>query len=534
MRPLLTALALVAFCVSAHAQIFAVSFRDEKIAKKYKEHLVVLNGESCVVGEGKYAIFIDGDTIKYAGSGKNELWVADSADPAFVPYKYKGDERIPANPKGVLEINGEHIRGIRVLIQEQSIAGLAEEYRERNARIQELMTERDAAAKASREWFMAHQRLISNYERMQLWMASTCFTAAAKKLDKEIERQRKNVAADALAQRLAAAKATIKTVDTPSDLVEASQAISGGKVAFKVQESMHVRIIYRTEVGDDRVHALLEFAEEAIDGFRGDCVDPYLDVDFEDRIPDRVFCEFWFGPDEESEYDRYATTSYRHDWGKNKAESLKMGGAAIVRALPPEAVHYWKFTETSDLEGMVAHGLGHDLALLHYQGSLTKPSFQDWVLEGVGFYVSLEFLGRNSVSCKTFKETHYVHEKRAGAERKEQMGLRDFYNAVALDAGPPIDKLAAKDLYELEEPDLAKSWSFFDYVAKKERKQGQLFLRAAFEYSREKTTFIQKWRDKANQIFDVDEGDVFKAIDARWREFAETGQETGDTARRKG
>jgi len=197
-------------------------------------------------------------------------------------------------------------------------------------------------------------------------------------------------------------------------------------------------------------------------------------------------------------------------------------------------VSYWKYNPDSDLEGMVAHELGHVLAQLQYNLSMTKPLAQDWLLEGAGFYVSLEFLGRNSVTCKQFKETHYVHEKKKEGERDMKLGLRDYYNALALDSGPSIDKLALKDLYSLDEADVAKSWSFFDFLVKKEGKEGQLFLRAACATSKDKATFIQKWREKANQIFAIDNGDVFKAIDTRWRAFAESGQETGDAARRKG
>lgn len=534
MRSILTALVLILLAAVSQAQIFAVSFKDDKVARKYKDHLVTIGGESVVVGEGKFSIYIEGTSIKYSGAGKNELWVSDPADPSFVPYKYKGGERVPSNPKGVCEISGEHIKNIRVLIADQSLAGMAEEYRDRLAKLQEIAGERDAAVKASREWFMAHQRLISNYERLKSWLSSTCFPAAAKKIEKEIERQKKNVTADALLERLTKAKAAIHLANTPTDLVAAATDISAGKVTFKVQESLHVRIVYRSEVGDERVKALLEFAEEGIDGFRGDCVDPYLDVDFEDKIPDRIFAEFWFGPEDENEYDRYATEYYRHKWGDHKAESLKMSGAALVRALPPESVHYWKFSEQADLEGMLAHGLGHDLGMLHYNMSLTKPVKQDWLLEGVGYYLSLEFLGRNTVTCKTFKETQYAHEQKKEGEKKEQLGLRDIYNALALESGPSIDKLAMKDLFSLEEADVAKSWSMFDFLAKKEGKNGQKFLRAACQFSNDKGTFIAKWREKANLIYEVSAGDVFKKLDERWKAFAETGQETGDTARRKG
>lgn len=534
MRTLLTALALLLCTSLAQAQIYAVSFKDEKVARKYKSNLVVIGGESVVVGEAKFAIFIDENSINYAGNGRNELWVADPADPSFVPYTYKGDERVPSHQKGVLSISGEHIKKISVLIREQSLAGLSSEYAGRLATIADISSERDLAVKASREWFMAHQRLISHYERLHTWLAGTCYPLAAKKVEKEIERQRKSVAADALAERLAKAKASIKTVDTPTDLAKAAEVATAGRMTFKVQESLHARILYRNEISDERVRALLEFAEEIIDGFRGDCVDPYLDTDFEDKIPDRMFTEWCFGPDEIPEFERFGNEYYRIDWTKNREERLKVAGSPRTRSLPPESVHYWKYTADSDLEGMVAHDLGHDLTALHYNLSLTRGTNQDWLFEGVGFYLSLEFLGRNSVTCKAFNESRYVHEKKTPGERKEQMGLRDYYNALALDFGPAIDKLAPKELFTFEDPDVAKAWSFFDYLVKKEGKQGQRFLRSACKLANDKPTFIQKWREQANELFGVPQGDVFKQIDDRWRKFAETGQETGDKSRRKG
>jgi hypothetical protein len=237
-------------------------------------------------------------------------------------------------------------------------------------------------------------------------------------------------------------------VDTPSDLVAFSQSISGGKIAFKVQESMHIRIVYRTEIDDERVKALLEFGEEAIDGFRGDCVDPYVDEGFEDKIPDRMFSEFWFGPDDESEHERYLSGYYRFTWGPDKAEILKVSGTAMLRALPPEALHCWKYRDDLDLEGLVAQVSGWRCCNF----SLTKSLDQAWLLEGAAFYVSLEFFGRNNVTCKGFKKTHYVHEEKKEGERDMRMGMRDFYNSLALELGPPIDKLAAKDLYSMDEP----------------------------------------------------------------------------------
>jgi hypothetical protein len=246
-----------------------------------------------------------------------------------------------------------------------------------------------------------------------------------------------------------------------------------------------------------------------------------------------MFAEWFFGPTDFDESEVMLKEYYRKDF-KDADRRRKLSGKPFHRGLLPESVHTWRWDESTDLQGVIAHGLGHDLTALHYNLGITRAAAQDWLFEGVGFYVSLEFLGRNSVTCKEFKETTYVHEKRKEGERDAKLGLRDFYNALALDFGPPIDKLAPRELFSFEDADVAKAWSFYDFVVKKEGKQGQLFLRAACEASKDKATFIQKWREKTNQIFAFGEGDVFKAIDTRWKVFAETGQETGDTARRKG
>jgi hypothetical protein len=96
------------------------------------------------------------------------------------------------------------------------------------------------------------------------------------------------------------------------------------------------------------------------------------------------------------------------------------------------------------------------------------------------------------------------------------------YNAIALELGRPIDQLARKSLFELDDADLAKSWSFLDYIARAEGKPGQLWLRSAGEHSHNDKTFLAEWRTDAARILGVGEADAFKAMDARWRQFAET------------
>lgn len=63
---------------------------------------------------------------------------------------------------------------------------------------------------------------------------------------------------------------------------------------------------------------------------------------------------------------------------------------------------------------------------------------------------------------------------------------------MELEAGAAIDRLVLKPLFEMGDGDLAKSWLFFDWIAKKGGKEGQLFLRFCCEHSHDKPTLINK------------------------------------------
>jgi hypothetical protein len=521
----------IALACPASAQILTVHFKDAKSAAKYRKQTVEVAGEAVLVGEAKYGVSFEDSKVSWLSSGTLEFYLGDPQDPSHVPYKFQGDQRVPASPKGVAEVTATHVARIGVLMRDENLYGLAQEYRERLARIAELTAERDAQPKASREWFLVHRRLVSRYESLQTWLASTLYPDAAKKLQKEIDRQSKTVAAEALELRASKGKAAIHPMPTPPDLVEASQAISAGKHVFGVQESEHLRIVHLDTLPAERVTELLELGEDIIEGFRREFVDPYVGPDYEDHVPDRLFSEWWFGPAENSDHDRYYTQYYRLVWGDRKKELVEADATGARRPLPPEHLHYCKLIEDVDVEGWVAHQLGHDLAQIHFDKNRAGMQLP-WLKEAVGYYLSLEYLGRNNVTCKGFeKPAKYVHEKKQEGEKKARLGLRDFYNSLALDEGRPIDMLAIRDLYEMDDADLAKSWSFFDFVAHREGKAGQLFLRAMCQAAREQASFVKDWRAKAEEIYEVEGEDVFKLIDERWRKFAEAGQETGDAKR---
>jgi hypothetical protein len=108
MRTLLTLLLVLFLTSTARSQIYAVSFKEAKDARKYKNHLVLINGEQVVVGESKYAIYIEGDSIKYAA--QERLWVALRRS-NFVPYARKKNAALqPQGRAGDSRGDQEHPR----------------------------------------------------------------------------------------------------------------------------------------------------------------------------------------------------------------------------------------------------------------------------------------------------------------------------------------------------------------------------------------------------------------------------------------
>ena len=76
----------------------------------------------------------------------------------------------------------------------------------------------------------------------------------------------------------------------------------------------------------------------------------------------------------------------------------------------------------------------------------------------------------------------------------------------------------------MDDADLAKSWSFFDYVARKRGAAGQRWLRAAGKHSLERGTFIERWRESAATILEVEPAQAFRSLEASWRDYASTAQ----------
>jgi hypothetical protein len=271
-------------------------------------------------------------------------------------------------------------------------------------------------------------------ERLRTWLDTTAFPEAAKKLGAELDKQKKTVAKEAYAQRLAAALASIQLAATPPKLAELGKQLAPN-AQFHVQESRHLRITYDVRLPDEQVKELLVLGETMIDGFRADFVDGYVGEDFKDTIPDERFMEFWFGPEEKNAHEHFLTDWYGVSWGDHKDERVAAMSGRYRRNQQPEYLDYWKISDNKDFDAIVAHQLGHVLANLHYnQGR--KSDVPSWLEEGVGYWLALSYLGKNGVTCKGFeKDKDYAKPAGTAAERSVFLGESEIMTRLALEKG---------------------------------------------------------------------------------------------------
>ncbi len=520
--------ALPLFASFCEAQIVVIHFTDQKVAKRYKKHARPLGDELVLIGEPvpKGGIQVKNGGITYRGASasmgsnnQNELFVLDSKNPEAVPYKVEDGQKTVKSRKSVVALPGEDIGRIEMFMRGEDLRSLASEYRYRRHRIEAHEVARKAEDKGSAKWFTYHRLVVLEYQRLHSWLEQNTFFVAAQKLQKQIGKELKVAKEDALASRAKKAMESIHSVDTYPDLIKASKEITGGKMEYSVKESQHVRLVYFQDISHVRAKACLELAETIIEGFRVECVDPYLSETFPDQIPDGLFMELMWTPEDSGQFIRFLQEYYHLQLSERQLKD-PMGGTRFSRPRHPREIFVYRLREGFSPEGAMAHSVGHALADYHYNGgpmSMNMP----WLGEGLAYYVSFEYTGRNSVVCKSFEEGNYVRPEGEQVERT-WYGLRDIYHRTALESGRRVDRMALLKLFELEDGDIAKAWSLIDWVFKELKGDGQRWLREGTSAARSRKSFIATWRAASQEVFGVEPSkNVFVVLEERWREFAE-------------
>jgi hypothetical protein len=176
------------------------------------------------------------------------------------------------------------------------------------------------------------------------------------------------------------------------------------------------------------------------------------------------------------------------------------------------------------------------LANLHWnQGRADSAgALPDFLFEGLAYELSLSWLGRNSVTCKEFVQEQYAKPKGASEVANSiRMGELELYAKVALESGPPVDALIRKPLHQMSDGDLAKSWSFVEFLLTQKNKPGQLFLRQLCDVISKSGLSNTQIRELAEKSFGVANQDVFKVLDEQWKAHVELLQKNGPDPKKK-
>lgn len=528
--PVLLAWALVLLgASSASAQIFEVKFTDEKAAKKYKKYMVEIDGQQRFIGELRSGMtYTPEKGTNYDKAGRSEWFVPNPDDPLSLPYKVKDGVIQKAIKKQVGGVQNAHVAAVVMFAPNSSWYAIGEEYSQRVARLEEMEAKRDALPEGESAWQSEHRLLLEEMEQTRAWLVSLGFSGAAEDLAKEMKKQSKVIGREAAIKREQRAMEGIGKVSVAEEVTASAEQWANG-ARFRMQQSQHCRVIYYDAMTDASVAAGLQMAEKAILGFRARFVEPYLAEDFQDRIPEDVFIEWYFGPTDMTAHEKMFEEHFGMSWGPQKAERLKSEGSRNFRGGDEaEWFYYWRNDKNEDPAGKMANNLGVTLATIHYGTGFGAVSM-DWLEEAVGYWVSLEYLGRNLVTNRAFDWSREDGERTVGRGGKQeeddkktvgegvvQAGERTLYLESALAEGAPFSVLMTTRLFDMKRGDVAKSWAMFEYLNRHDPRKAQLFLREMAKLARSGGDFHVNLRKKAETLYEVRGQDVFKKLDTDW------------------
>ncbi len=530
-RVVLLFLGYLLLASSAVGQVYAMDFKDPKFAKGYKKFLYTWNGRQVVLVEIRGGLSRDSrGAFTWKPNDRLEFYVQDQSNPLNLAYKIDKDGLMQTKKKSLtIGISGDRFAGLTPFMRNESFHTLALEYQRRLDSLDQLKALRKEESEGSAAWFSFHQQYVREMELLQMWLQQTGYPKAANKLERELFRAKKRVSVAKKARKDAAIN-SIHKVDVDPDLTAVAHELGGPDLNFHTQESMHLKIVYHTGIDDEHVSRLLELGETAIDGFRTQFVDPYRDEEFQDFIPDNLFLEFFFSTDQRLHYEKFYEDYFQASWGSGADRERRLNIHGTSTQNGNVFVSYWMCDKDADLEGIVIHQLGHRLAERHYQ---MHGSGQDWLAEGVAYYLSFNFLNRNSVTCIAFKppppRRGGTMAKGANKKKKKEetqtvavmRGLRDVMAGVAIHEGIPFSQLVPKRLYDFENGDTAKSWAFYTYIAEEKGKAGQLWLRSLAPILFE-DNFQLKIRELTEKLFELHGADPMMLLEEDWSQYMQS------------
>lgn len=549
--PLFLIAVLLISTAAAEAQILKLNLKDEKTAKRYKKYLRRISGTPCLIGEAKAGFTIKGKNLQIDSAPKVvEIYLIDTAKPSKVPYKFQRGVKVPTSKRGWLSVPKADLNptaSAGFFNDRQTILGLATEHELNLKRLEELEEKRKAAKKGSKDWIDWQRRALSARRRIVAWLREFGYDKAAKKFGRSISSEEKRMKSDGIEVRRRDALASVESADIPVALEDAQREITKGRMTFRSVRSKHLVVWYPKTVPDAAMKKAIETCEGVIEGFRREFVDRWLEEDFPDWLPNERFACFLFIPNDVGMADRFWTDFMGQTWGRNKEKSIQMGVNGCNGAQGYAKGSMCRIQEPLDLEGMLVYLVAGHLADYHFAGGGRSRQAVPWIRQGLQYYLCFEFLGRNIMTSFEWKERDYGTDPGREGIKTVELGQRAAFNAVAVKLGLEFSSLAVKDLYEMDDPDLAKCWSFYDFLAREEPERINAILRSACLYWNRGTTgrsskgakkgrgdMLSAWRDDLREIYGLKKTeDPLHILDKRWKDYATGGQRKGRRIRKR-
>jgi len=132
----------------------------------------------------------------------------------------------------------------------------------------------------------------------------------------------------------------------------------------------------------------------------------------------------------------------------------------------------------------------------------------DWMKEGLGYYLSFEIMGSNTVSCTNFVKTHYANGETQGKQEKLEPtdSFRDHFKKLAKKA-PSIEIISPLHMKDIREKEVAKAWALFDYILKYDQEVGQDWLSISSRAKDSEASGshnglnVNEWRNETADLF---------------------------------
>lgn len=512
---------------------------NEKGQKKFKDSVVTYKGEKVLMVEIRSgARIIKSGAIQYNPSGTIEVFIHDQKKPEMSPWYEKDGERVASSRKTEASVSGSYVRELQRAFPGETLNGISLEYRLRLEQMEKLEDARDEAKRGSSDWRLRHERYLGSGTRFISWLKVSPFPGAVKGWEKTFAKASKKGREEYIAARGKAGQGSIKKAEADEILLDVLEELGYGREKVICYESTHLRITsVRGVLSSEEVEGGLRYGEMVIEQFRKELVDPYVAEDFKDVFKDRISAEWIFVPDSAKAYRGVSENYFQSNWDRDVERRLEIGGERIDGHHSKLFRFLRRWRDGDHLHGQIVHQVGHMLAGLHF-GNEEGRMDQDWLSEAVAWWLSFELMGVNQVTCIAF---HYdtggtrsdKTKQKKGGEKTFGVGRRAKLNQVALTKGQPIERLALKTLYQMDDTDVAKAWSFFDYLVREEGKNAQLWLRTAGKLSLERSSMIAAWREAATKLLGVPPGRSLRVLEDRWRDWAIDMQDTSEDNRRR-